>query len=139
MGFQQCSSCKGYYNASRGGCINPECSACDKARVANISSTPVVPRPKPKKMPAVEKPPWANKKARCIGGIGAPPKEGGPSPVAVPESDAMSEPEDHQSDTGYHVIYRGDTRTPAQLESYGGFTAWVPLSDEQARDVVKRS
>ncbi len=136
MGFKQCSNCKGYYNDKRGGCLNPECSACDRASVANVVSTPVVPKSKPKR-PATK--PWAKNKLRSVGEIGSPPKEGGPSPVVVPDSDAVSEYEGQQSDTGYHVIYRGDTRTPAQLKTYGGFTAWVPLSDEQARDVIKRS
>jgi hypothetical protein len=141
MGFKQCSSCKGYYNANRGGCINPECVACDRAQVAKISTAPRIPKRKPKvkKTKDKGKPSWATGKLRSVKGIGAPSKEGGPSPVAMSESDSesISESVFQQSDTGYHVIYRGDTRPPAQLEK--GFEAWVPLLEGQARNVIKRS
>ncbi|MBL3589271.1 MAG: hypothetical protein JMN24_05685 [gamma proteobacterium endosymbiont of Lamellibrachia anaximandri] len=79
------------------------------------------------------------KKSRPAGGIGTPPKLAGPSPVVVLKSDAMSESEQQRSDIGYHIIYRGDTRTPPQLTTYDGFTAWVELSPEQARNVIRRS
>ena len=136
MSFKQCSNCKGYYNDKNGGCINPECAACDRARVGKIVSTPVIPKLKP--MRPATKPPAINK-LRPTGGIGSPPKEIGPSPVVLPDSDILPESEDQLDDAGYHIIYRGDTRTPEQLKTYGGFSAWAPLSNEQARDVIKRS
>lgn len=144
MGFKQCSSCKGYYNANRGGCINPGCVACDKAQTAKVTSAPKVPKrpppPRPKTKPNPDnKPSWATRQLKTPVKIGAPPKTGGPAPVVVAASPIVSTSVYEQNDTGYHVIYRGDTRTPAQLAGYGGFTAWVPLNDEQARDVVKRA
>jgi len=72
MSFKQCSNCKGYCNDKNGGGINPECAASDRARVAKIVSTPVIPKLKPKR-PAT-KPPTINK-LRSTGGIGSPPKE----------------------------------------------------------------
>ncbi len=149
MGFKQCSSCKGYYNANRGGCINPECTACDRARTANLISTPVIPKAKPRRpvtkpwvKPKPKRPdtkPSIKKKPRPASGIGTPPKLAGPSPVVVLKSDTMAESELQRSDIGYHNIYRGDTRTPSQLTAYDGFTAWVELSKEQARNVIRRS
>ncbi|MFH2001770.1 MAG: hypothetical protein ABIK28_18945 [Planctomycetota bacterium] len=162
MGFKQCSSCKGFYNASLGGCVNPNCTACDKARVAQMNSTPMIPKAKPKvgpilvaapvalrrrpappipvsKKTASKKPSIVKNTPRKTGGIGAPPKDAGPMPVAIDDSEEMSRIEQEQGEAGYHIIYRGDSRKPAELVPFGGFTAWVPLKLHQAQDVVKRS
>ncbi len=36
------------------------------------------------------------------------------------------------------VLYRGDTRTPAQIQLAGGFHGWIRMTDIEARNVVTR-
>ncbi|HTU20106.1 MAG TPA: hypothetical protein VMG10_18725 [Gemmataceae bacterium] len=66
-----------------------------------------------------------------------------PAPVAVTKSEAeekaVPQIQIDQAEAGWHIIYRGDTRDPKKLATFGGFTAWVPLNLQEARNVVKRS
>lgn len=154
MVFKQCSGCKGYYNAAKGGCVNPGCAACDRALVSRLNTAPSVPKVKPRRapppVPARNKTspvavvphggkPVAPRNPQALAGLGSPPKESGPLPVVAPESEDLQHYVEEQGEGNCYVVYRGDSRTPAQLRTYGGFTAWVPLSLQQAREVVRRS
>jgi hypothetical protein len=153
MGYRKCGSCGKWYNGSENGCTNGGCEAGDRAKIAKLATTPVHPQTKApiavKMAPKLDKttvksplPKAEPPKEVQVGALfPALKKVAAPKPVALPdaEGELMASDEMQQLETGHHIIYRGDTRTPSQLKGYGGFSAWVPLTTQQAQDVIKRS
>jgi hypothetical protein len=123
----------------------------DRSRVSRITTAPVHPQSKAP-IQATAAPAVALKPVSRVPGPVAQPKQvlpevklkstaaSAPAPVAVKEEkgEPLLDTEMHQREAGHHVLYRGDTRSPAQLKGYGGFSAWVPMSVEEARKVVRR-
>ncbi len=153
MAYKKCSACNKWYDSSLGGCTNAGCTGRDQARVARIVTTPTHPatkqpivnqtklKPVAKGTTAVAATPTATASPKVADAVTVPKLNPVQLPVALSaEQDSeMATLEMQQAEAGHHLIYRGDSRTPAQLKGYGGFTAWVPLNTEQARNVIKRS
>lgn len=152
MGYKKCGNCGKWYDSSSGGCTNAGCGSADRARIGRIATTPVHPATKAPMesgvLPKVNLKPVAKPGATAV----AQPKQvmsetvalkpvGSPPSVATPDEkrEVFAESDMQKAEAGYHIIYRGDTRSPSQLKGYGGFSAWVPLSTQQALDVIKRS
>jgi len=155
MGYRKCSGCGKWYDPDRGGCTNAGCEGADRATIGRIATTPVHPlskspivtaataqalpkvalRPVTRPAPSAAAQQLGPQIAVTLKSVQSP----APVVVSDEQADEMSDEEMCQLESGYHIIYRGDTRTPSQLKGYGGFTAWVPLSTQQARDVIRRS
>jgi len=146
MSFRKCTGCQKWYDASIGGCVNASCSMADRARVASVVTTPVHPQTKSPMVrgvlaPVKKAPPTVPKPVRALPETTLPDASAGvPTPVAVAEKSepALLDTELYALEAGHHVVYRGDTRSPASLKGFGGFSAWSELDIDGARQVVRR-
>jgi hypothetical protein len=150
MGFKKCSACQKWYDASLGGCLNASCGMADRARVARVVTTPVHPQTKAPmqfgvlptvalkpitKTAVIEQPkqalPEIKLKSKSSGQV---------SPVAITyvQGESLLDSEIQVLEAGHHILYRGDSRSPAEIKNFGGFSAWVPLDVDGARQVVRR-
>lgn len=146
MGFQKCSGCKKWYDTSSSGCLNASCDMADRSGVAKVMSTPVHPQTRtpmargvvePVKKPSVvPQPKEALPEVKLKPTGAAPPSV--PVAIAAVPGQPVLDTELNALEAGYHILYRGDSRSPAQIKSHGGFSAWVPLDAEGARQVVRR-
>jgi len=152
MAYRKCSDCGKWYEGSLGGCTNAGCNSADRARVGRIISKPVHPATKapiePNVVPAVALrqvskpgPTVVPQPKQAVPEFNVALKSAAKKPDATPieKGDALAQDAMLAAEAGHHIIYRGDTRSPSQMKGYGGFTAWVPLNVQQARDVIKRS
>lgn len=151
MAYLKCSSCGKWYESSLGGCTNAGCGVADRSRTNRMVTAPVHPATKapvlvattakPRPLTSLSQPKPIEQPKQPLQEIKLKPTGASVvTPVAVPESagEALLDTEMHQLEAGHHILYRGDTRSPAQLKGFGGFTAWVPLDVEGARQVVRR-
>ncbi|CAN5117740.1 hypothetical protein BH11PSE9_BH11PSE9_26720 [soil metagenome] len=146
MGFQKCSGCKKWYDTSSSGCLNAGCDMADRAGVAKVMNTPIHPMTKtpmargvvePVKRPSIVPQPKEALPEVKLKSIGAAPLSA-PVAIAAVQGQPVLDNELNGLEAGYHILYRGDSRSPAQIKGSGGFSAWVPLDAEGARQVVRR-
>ncbi|CAN5875178.1 hypothetical protein BH11PSE8_BH11PSE8_20520 [soil metagenome] len=118
----------------------------DRAGVAKVMNTPVHPQTKspmargvvePVKRPGIVPQPKEALPEVKLKPIGAAPLSAPVAIAAVPGQPVLDN-ELNALEAGYHILYRGDSRSPAQIKGSGGFSAWVPLDSEGARQVVRR-
>ncbi|MBT3380454.1 MAG: hypothetical protein HN742_03740 [Lentisphaerae bacterium] len=148
MGWIFCSVCGRNYNTLRGGCTNPACRAADKAQVARLRNAPKPPSSKVQlDTLAKEKSASLLSPKRSVSSstssppvlvtqVSPPPPVRPPVPIVVSNRERSPDPDHEDSEAGRYILYRGDTRSPSQLAN--GFQAWVPVSAEVARSIIRK-
>lgn len=151
MPYIKCSACSGWHDSSVSGCTAASCSLGDQAKVQRIATTPKHPLTKKAILPSGSS---ASMKSSASGpSVVQQPKQSmvdlslkkgaslAPAPVAIAkhQGEELLDNDMQDLEAGYHILYRGDSRSPATIKASGGFSAWVPLDVATARQVIRRA
>lgn len=121
MGFKQCPQRRGYYPASRGGCINSSCQMADRSAISRIVAAPVHPQTKAPIVPSA-----------------APKVALRPTNKAQPPASKAKEPDKRPVDKGNARPFRPEVRGPHQFHADAGHDLAADRHDRGDRHPGRR-